>query len=224
MFTSTIKGEIREFHVLVEQWRQRKIYRKANLNLLLFCRSRWRRRCGCVASVIVTIKHRRRFLFMYTFLGHVNTNPDTLKLNTWYLRLLEFGVVYPVWNHAPPPPVSVVHTNSTNPSDPKKIHSGERFQKYAVSVCGFTDFLRTEGWRIRIKEHAVSKISGLVWKGPLSGIIKVFWKEIMKCPHHLVQDLVLATALTSCNKLPSNDLSGPEALRTAHRIGLENNR
>ena len=29
---------------------------------------------------------------MYTFLGHVNTNPDTLKLNTWYLRLLEFGV------------------------------------------------------------------------------------------------------------------------------------
>ena len=48
--------------------------------------------------------------------------------------------------------------------------------------------------------------------------------ERLKCPHHLVQDLVLATALTSCNKLPSNDLGGPEALRTAHRIGLENNR
>ena len=105
--------------------------------------SRWRRRCGCVASIIVTIEHRHQFLFMYTFLGHVNTNPDTLKLNTWYFRLLEFGVVYPVWNHAPPPPVSVVHTNSTNPSDPKKIHSGERFQKYAVSVCGFTDFRET---------------------------------------------------------------------------------
>ena len=180
VFTSTIKGEIKEFHVVFEQWRQRKIYRKANLNLFLFCRSRWRRLRRCVSSMTVTIEHRHRFLFMYTFFGHVNTNPDTLKPNTWYFRLLEFGVVYPVWNHAPPPPVSVVHTNSTNPSDPKKIHSGERFQKYAVSVCGFTDFVRTEGWRIRIKEHAVSKISGLVWKGPLSGITKVFWKEIMK--------------------------------------------
>ena len=48
--------------------------------------------------------------------------------------------------------------------------------------------------------------------------------ERLKCPHHLVQDLVLATALTSCNKLPSNDLGGPEALRTAHWTGLENNR
>ena len=143
MFTSTIKGEIREFHVVVEKWRQRKIYRKANLNLLLFCRSRWRRRCGCVASVIVMIKHRHRFLFMYTFLGHVNTNPDTLKLNTWYLRLLEFGVVYPVWIH----PLFHLFQSSTRIHQtrriPKKIHSGERFQKYAVSVCGFTDFRET---------------------------------------------------------------------------------
>ena len=46
----------------------------------------------------------------------------------------------------------------------------------------------------------------------------------LKYPHHLVQDLVLAAALTSGNKLPSNDLDGPKALRTAHRIGLENNR
>ena len=156
MFTSSIKGEIREFHVVVEQWWQSKIYREANLNLLLFCRSRWRRRCRCVTSVIVTIKHRHRFLFMYTFLGHVNTNPDMLKPNTWYLRLLEFGVVYPIWIHPPPlpsPAVSVVHMNSPNQSDTKKIYSGERCQKHAVSVCGFTDFVRTEGWRIPIKNR-----------------------------------------------------------------------
>ena len=103
MFTSSIKGEIRDFHVVVEQWRQSKLYREANLNLLLFCRSRWRRRCRCVTSVIVTIKHRHRFQFMYTFLGHVNTNPNILKPNTWYLRLLEFGVVYPIWIQPPPP-------------------------------------------------------------------------------------------------------------------------
>jgi len=42
-------------------------------------------------------------------------------------------------------PVSVVHTNLPNPSDPKKIHPGEQFQKYAVSVCGFTGFVGTEG-------------------------------------------------------------------------------
>ena len=118
VFTSSIKGEIREFHVLVEQWRQRKIYRKANLNLLLFCRSRWRRHCRCVASVIVTIEHRHRFLFMYTFLGHVNTNPDTLKLNTWYFRLLEFGVVYPVWIH----PLPHLFQSSTRIQQTRRIH------------------------------------------------------------------------------------------------------
>ena len=144
MFTSTIKGQIREFHVVVEQWRQRKIYRKVNLNLLLFCRSRWRRRCGCVASVIVEIKHRQGVLFMCTFLlGHVNTYPDTLKPNTWYFRLLEFGVVYPVWIH----PLPHLFQSSTRIHQTlriqKKIHSGERFQKYAVSVCGFTDFRET---------------------------------------------------------------------------------
>ena len=127
MFTSSIKGEIREFHVVVEQWRQRKIYRKVNLNSLLFCRSRWRRRYGCVASVIVKIKHRHRFLFMYTFLGHVNTNPDTLKVNTWYLRLLEFGVVYPVWIH----PLPHLFQSST------RIHQTRRIQKKSILESGF---------------------------------------------------------------------------------------
>lgn len=32
-----------------------------------------------------------------------------------------------------------------NPSDPKKIHPGEQFQKYAVSVYGFTGFAWMEG-------------------------------------------------------------------------------
>ena len=143
VFTSTIKGQIREFHVVVEQWRQRKIYRKANLNLLLFCRSRWRCRRSCVSSIIVTIEHRQRVLFMYTFLGHVNTNPDALKPNTWYFRLLEFGVVYPVWIH----PLPHLFQSSTRIHQTrriqKKIHSGERCQKYALSVCGFTDFRET---------------------------------------------------------------------------------
>ena len=127
VFTSSIKGEIREFHVLVEQWRQRKIYRNTNLNLLLFCRSRWRRHCRCVASVIVTIEHRHRLLFMYTFLGHVNTNPDTLKLNTSYLRLLEFGVVYPVWIH----PLPHLFQSST------RIQQTRRIQKKSILESGF---------------------------------------------------------------------------------------
>ena len=129
MFTSSIKGEIREFHVVVEQWWQSKIYREANLNLLLFCRSRWRRRCRCVTSVIVTIKHRHRFLFMYTFLGHVNTNPDMLKPNTWYLRLLEFGVVYPIWIHPPPSPPPLFQSSTW-------IHQTSRIQKKSILESG----------------------------------------------------------------------------------------
>ena len=67
-----------------------------------------------------------------------------------------------------------------------------------------------------------------MWKGPYivryyEGVLEEN-HEKSKCPRQLVQDLVLAAALTSCNKFPSNDLGGPEALRTAHRIGLENNR
>ena len=51
--TSFTKREIRHFHVVVVQWLQRNVQKSmmhvqsccfANLNLLLFCRSRWRRR------------------------------------------------------------------------------------------------------------------------------------------------------------------------------------
>ena len=61
----------------------------------------------------------------------------------------------------------MVHTNLPNPSDPKKIHPGEQFQKYAVTVCGFTGFVWTEG-RLNLykKKGAVSKISGFEWTGP----------------------------------------------------------
>ena len=134
MFTSTIKGEIRElFHVVVEQWRQRKIYRNANLNLLLFCRSRWRCRRSCVSSIIVTIEHRQRVLFMYTFLGHVNTNPDALKPNTWYFRLLEFGVVYPVWIH----PLPHLFQSSTWIHQTRRIQKKNPFWRAVSKICSF---------------------------------------------------------------------------------------
>ena len=51
-FTSSAKHEIRHFHVVVVRWRERNVQKSlmheksccfANLNLLLFCRSRWRR-------------------------------------------------------------------------------------------------------------------------------------------------------------------------------------
>ena len=54
LFTSSIKREIRHFHVVVVQWRQINVQKGvmrvqsccfANLNLLLFWRSRCRRRC-----------------------------------------------------------------------------------------------------------------------------------------------------------------------------------
>ena len=53
VFRSSIKREIKHFHVVVVQWRQRNVQKSViyetsccfpNLNPLLFCRSRW---CGC---------------------------------------------------------------------------------------------------------------------------------------------------------------------------------
>ena len=53
VFTFSKKGGIRKFHVVVVQWRERNVQKSvihvqsccfANLNLLLFCRPRWRRR------------------------------------------------------------------------------------------------------------------------------------------------------------------------------------
>ena len=59
VFTFSTKREIRHFHVVVVQWRQRNV-RDARAELLfcrsepltIFCRSRWRRRRLCLSSVI----------------------------------------------------------------------------------------------------------------------------------------------------------------------------
>ena len=60
MFTSSIKREFRQFHLVVVQWRQRNVQKSlmhvqsccfAYLNLLLFCRSRWRRRRRSLSSL-----------------------------------------------------------------------------------------------------------------------------------------------------------------------------
>ena len=56
----------------------------------------------------------------------------------------------------------------TKPLGYKKIHPEEQFQKYAVSACGFTGFVWTEG-RLNLyilKKGAVSKISGFEWTRP----------------------------------------------------------
>ena len=60
-FPSLKKPEIRHFHVVVVQWRQRNVQKSvmhvqsccfANLNLLLFCRSRCRCRRRCLSSLL----------------------------------------------------------------------------------------------------------------------------------------------------------------------------
>ena len=57
---ATTTREIWYFHVVVVQWRQRNLQKSvmhlqsccfANLNLLFFCRSRWRRRRRCLSSL-----------------------------------------------------------------------------------------------------------------------------------------------------------------------------
>ena len=61
LFMSSTKREIRTFHVVIVQRRQRNVQIRvmhvhcccfANLNLLLFCRSRSRRRRRCLSSLI----------------------------------------------------------------------------------------------------------------------------------------------------------------------------
>ena len=62
MFTSSTKREIRHFHVVVVQRRQRNLQKSmirgqsccfTNLNLLLFSRSRCRRRRRCLSSLLL---------------------------------------------------------------------------------------------------------------------------------------------------------------------------
>ena len=61
MFPSSTEGEIRHFHVVVVQRRLRNVQKSvmhvqgccfANIKLLLFCRSRCRRRRRCFSSLI----------------------------------------------------------------------------------------------------------------------------------------------------------------------------
>ena len=69
MFASSTKREISHFHVVVVQWLQRNVQKSvmhvqsccfANQNLLLFCRSRWRRlrRCRCRRSLLGTLRSK----------------------------------------------------------------------------------------------------------------------------------------------------------------------
>ena len=62
VFQSSTNREIRHFHVLVVQWRQRNEQKSlmhvqtccfVNLNLLFFCRSRWPRRSRCLSSLMI---------------------------------------------------------------------------------------------------------------------------------------------------------------------------
>ena len=67
LFTSFTKGEITRFHVVVVQWRERNVQISVmheycccfdNLDLLLLCRSRWRRRRRCLSSPSTSLMPR----------------------------------------------------------------------------------------------------------------------------------------------------------------------
>ena len=69
-FLELTKREIRYFHVAVVRWRKRNVQKSviyvhgccfANLNLLLFCRSRWRHHRRCLSSLL-PLRCRRRHL------------------------------------------------------------------------------------------------------------------------------------------------------------------
>ena len=68
LFPSSTKREIRQFHVVVVQRRQRNVQKSvmhvqsccfACVNLLLFCRSRCRRRRRCINSLVAVITWTR---------------------------------------------------------------------------------------------------------------------------------------------------------------------
>ena len=73
--TSSTKREISQFLVVVVQWPQRNVQKSvmhvqscccANLNLLLFCRSRWRRRRRCLSSLMFDCYPPRHPFFCLT--------------------------------------------------------------------------------------------------------------------------------------------------------------
>ena len=74
------KREIRYFHVVVVQRRQRNVQKSvmhvqsccfANLNLLLFCRSHCRRRRRCLSSLMFLVLHLTSQIFEYPECSHL---------------------------------------------------------------------------------------------------------------------------------------------------------
>ena len=79
LFPSSTKREIRQFHVVVVQRRQRNVQKSvmhvqsccfANLNLLLFCRSRCRRPRRCLSSLLFT-DNPCAFVFIISYMMSV---------------------------------------------------------------------------------------------------------------------------------------------------------
>ena len=77
MFTSSTKREIRHFHVVVVEWRQRNVQKSelhvqscclTNLNLLLFRRPRCRCRCRCRCLTSLTQEHNCFYFIGYPML------------------------------------------------------------------------------------------------------------------------------------------------------------
>ena len=108
VFTTSTKREIRHFHVVVVQWRQKNVQKSvlhvqsccfANLNLLIFCRSRWRRRRRCL-SLSIHYHSKQIFLsFHWPRAHHVTckklpTNNGLLMRNAVQLCLAANYIVH----------------------------------------------------------------------------------------------------------------------------------
>ena len=80
-----------------------------------------------------------------------------------------------LWRRFKKYPVSVVYTNSLNPSDPKESTPGRGFKKMRFlredSLAARVDWM---SFRIK-KRDAVSKISIFVWTGPWCCHVLVRW-------------------------------------------------
>ena len=76
VFTFSTKREIRHFHVVVVQWRQRNVQKSvmlmqsccfANQNQLLFCRPRWCRRRRCLNSLLLVNNSQHCWMLYVAF-------------------------------------------------------------------------------------------------------------------------------------------------------------
>ena len=91
VFTFSTKREIRHFHVVVVQWGQRNGQKRvmheqsccfANLNVLFFCRSRWRRRRRCLSSLFAQC--RVNVTLFYRFVKRETSK--TTQVETWIIE------------------------------------------------------------------------------------------------------------------------------------------